>query len=126
MYALGSVLALVAMVAVGVFYPVVLDEARGAFGAVSRAWRLMRGARWRFVSLLLLYVAMLLLTGLPEILLPIELRADHAVRSIVSWLTGGLSVAVESWWSVVVVASFIELRFAKEGLPHDQTAEAFA
>jgi hypothetical protein len=119
-------LALGTMVAVGVFYPVILDEGRGPFGAMSRAWRLMHGNRWRFVGLLLLYLATVLLIGLPRGLLPIEARADRSVVNFVGWVTGGLSVAVESLWSVVVVASFIELRWVKEGSPQDRTAEAFA
>jgi hypothetical protein len=123
--ALELFLVLVAAVTVGVFYPIVIDEGRGPFGAMTRAWRLMHGARWRFVSLFFLYVAMGFLISLPDVVAT-AVRAGHTVAAAVGWVTGGLSVAVASLWSVVVVASYIELRSVKEGPPHDQTAQAFA
>ncbi len=114
----------VATVTVGVLYPVVLNEGRGPFAAARRAWRLMQGARWRFAGLFLLYVAAVSLVSLPDA--GTAARASHNLADVIGWVTGALSVAIGSLWSVIVVASYVELRTVTDGPPHDQTAQVFA
>lgn len=122
--ALELSLSFIAAATVGVFYPVVLNEGRGPFAATRRAWRLMQGARWRFAGLLLLYVAAVSLLSLPDGAANAA-RASNTLADAIGWVTGGLSVAIDLLWSVVVVASYCELRSVTDGPPHDQTAKVF-
>jgi hypothetical protein len=118
-------LVLTATLAIGVFYPVVLEEDQNLLGGVLRAWRLMRGARWRFASLFLIYLAIGFAISIPDAV-ALVLRAGAPVADPVKWITGGLSDMVGAAWCVVVAASYIELRLVREGPPHAQTAQAFA
>ena len=97
--------------------PVVLNEGRGPFAAARPAWRLMQGARWRFAGLFLLYVAAVSLVSLPDA--GTAARASHNLADVIGWVTGALSVAIGSLWSVIVVASYVELRTVTDGPPHD-------
>jgi hypothetical protein len=102
--------------AIGVLYPVVIEEGGGLVSSMWRAWRLMRGVRWKLTGLLLLYVIALTILSVSR-----SARAGPAalVTDLLSW-------AVDALWSVVIAASYLELRQVSEGAPHDQTAQMFA
>lgn len=114
-------LAVVATAAVGVLIPVVIEERRGLLWSTSRAFRLMQGARWKVIALLMLYILAVALLSIPAAVL----RLSHA-GTAAAWVTSLLSAAMGALWCVVVAASYLELRETKEGAPHDQTAETFA
>jgi hypothetical protein len=122
---LEMLLVLTAIVAIGVFYPVVIEEGQNALEGISRAWLLMQGARWRFASLFLIYVAMLFAISLPDTWV-LAVRASATVRGAAEWLTGGFSATAVALWCVVVVASYVELRSIREGASYLQTAQTFA
>jgi hypothetical protein len=114
-----------AAASVGVFYPVVLDEGRGPLAALSRAWRLMRGSRWRFLGLFLIYFAVEVAIDLPGYLIARSMTGT-ATLMIVQWATPALRNLADTLWSVAAVAGYVELREVKEGPPQMRTAEAFA
>jgi hypothetical protein len=118
-------LVLTATVAIGVFYPVVIEEGQNLLGGVPRTWRLMHGSRWRFAALFLIYMAAGFVISLPNTWV-LAVRAGATVAEPVKWITGGLSDMAHAFWCVVVVASYIELRSVRDGPPHVQAAEAFA
>jgi len=118
---LELLLAMAVAAGIGVFYPVVLAERRGPLEAMQRAWLLLRGARWKVVSLYLLYLAAYFVITLPSVLTTIA----RGPSGPVGWITGALADAAQSFWWVAVAASYIELREVKEGAPYDQIAEVF-
>lgn len=122
---LEILLLLTSTAAIGIFYPVVLEEGRSLLDGASRAWRLLRGGRWRFVALYLICLAMAFVISLPETWVLVML-AGAAVRGATEWITGGFSDLAAALWCVVVVASYVELRLLKEGASPVQVAEAFA
>ena len=121
---LEMLLVLTAIVAIGVFYPVVIEEGQSPLEGLSRAWRLMHRARWRFASQFLIYVATVFAISLPDTWL-LAVRAGATVRGAAEWLTAGFSAAAAALWCVVVVASYLELRSIREGASHLQTAQTF-
>jgi hypothetical protein len=114
-----------AAAAVGVLYPVVIEEGRDLLASVSRAWRLMRGARWKFVGLLALYALATGILGLAEPVL-LDTHASGATATSARWAIGVAFSALGALWYVVIAVSYLELREAHDRPQHDQTAHMFA
>jgi hypothetical protein len=119
-------LALAGTAALGVLYPVILEERRGPFEAVSRTWKLMTGVHLKVLGLYLIYVTTAAVLALLFVLI-IDVSAGTTNETLIRGLAAVVVSKIgETWWCVATVASYLELREIKEGSPLLQTVQAFA
>ena len=111
----------------GLFSPVVLFERLGLAGAVSRAWRLMQGARGRLAALYLVMNGALVFVALPLAFLGLWVtEGDHAPDP--PWLSvvgHALFALISCSWSVLIAAAYLEQRRLHEGALPEQIADTF-
>jgi hypothetical protein len=126
-YLLSLIVYLSGAAAIGMLIPTSLAEQRGVVRSVTRAWRLLRGNRWRFVALYVLYGCVLTAVTVPQNFFRAALRHGGVdLHELAGWITTFVYDGITNIWAVVLAACYLELRRLRDGPPHDQTAEVFA
>lgn len=122
-----AAITLAAAAAFGVFTPVVIVERRNLVAALGRAGALLRGARWKFVAIFLLFGVAEIAVSAPQLALQIGRLGPHTIAmQITAWITSAASDGVSAFWAVVIAVAYEELRNVREGAPHNRLAEVFA
>jgi hypothetical protein len=119
--------ALLAVAMIGLVTPVIISEHRKPISAIGRAWRLLRGSRWKLLAMYLLILAAETAIGFLEARVRQAYRADvhNGAYLTVLWAFTALVDVFEAFWAVVLASTYLELRQLREGAPHDQVAELF-
>jgi hypothetical protein len=124
----GLVILLVSAAAAGVYSPVVLAERRGLAAAFVRAWRLLRGARWRMVALYAMVMTVLIVLAVVDAAVGASIRMSGqiALYHTFNWAMTAVMDCIGAFWSIIAASAYLELRRVKEGEPADEVAQVFA
>lgn len=113
--------------------PALVAERTGVFGALGRSRELTRGARWKVFGIeVILIVAYYIFMGVIGAALVFavgtNLQALPATGLPIGWIlaTIVMSTVVNTVWSTIQAALYVELRNWKEGLPEQALEDIFA
>lgn len=106
--------------------PVLVEERTGVFGAFGRSRELTKGSRWQLFAMFVIAVVLFLIpasvvpivTGAIDMITPIRITPSLVVSQV-------LSAIATLFIYVGLAATYIELRYIKEGLSPESLAAVF-